>query len=174
MARQMRTRDVRYLFALLASFGLASCDALTSNEEHAFQVCEGYIAQGLRSPSTYNRVSAIAEPAEPGQTLRTVYVEYDAANAYGTAIRGAEGCIFNVAADTGEFPNRNALELGALEASAERSKKRLAELKGERKPDGLDGFIACCVSGEDRDRAIKSIRKTGGKSSPGEVKDGPP
>jgi hypothetical protein len=102
--------------------------------------------------------------------LRTVHIEYDAANAYGTPIRGVEGCIFNVAASTGEFPSKNALQLGALEASADRAKKRLAELKGERKPEDLDSLIACCVSGETRVHALKSFRETGDYNAP----DGPP
>src|SRR5688500_18848846 len=75
-----------------------------------FTVCEELIENGLRSPATYQlaRLETFDEPITKQQltsiggrsygdaalTLRKVFIEYDAANAYGTPIRGAEMCAF--------------------------------------------------------------------------------
>jgi hypothetical protein len=139
---------------------LGGCDALTSNEEHAFRVCEAHIQKQLRSPATYARVKAISAPAPDGGSIRTVHIEYDASNAYGTPVRGVEGCAFEVG-DDGEFPDRSRLELGASQAALAEAENRLAELKGERKPNDLDGLYSCCISGEARALAMKNYMDVG-------------
>lgn len=156
--KMSRSLPVSAAIALLPILG--SCDALTSNEEQAFRVCEAHIQKQLRSPSTYARVKAISDVANPGIGIRTVHIEYDASNAYGTPVRGTEGCAFEVGED-GEFPDRSRLELGASQAALAESENRLAELKGERKPNDLDGLYSCCISGEARARAMKNYMDVG-------------
>lgn len=139
---------------------LSGCDLLVSNEEQAFRICETHIKEQLRSPATYVRVKAIADVGQPGKNIRTVHIEYDASNAFGTPVRGVEGCAFEVDED-GEFPARSRMELGASEAALDRSQKLLAQLQGKRKSGDLDGLYSCCISGEARDRAMKNYRENG-------------
>lgn len=73
--------------------------------------CQDFLKGGLRSPSTYSEVSVRSEdlpmPAEnlaryqladrssPEKAgVRTVSIVYDAANAYGTPVRGVQTCHF--------------------------------------------------------------------------------
>lgn len=139
---------------------LGGCDLLTSNEEHAFRICEAHIQKQLRSPATYARVKAISAPAPVAGNIRTVHIEYDASNAFGTPVRGVEGCAFEVG-DDGKFPNRSRLEIGASQAALAEVENRLAEMKGERKTGDLDGLYSCCISGEARDKAMENFRNTG-------------
>lgn len=147
---------------IVGLFGLSisGCDALTSNEEHAFRVCEGYVKEGLRSPSTYSRVKAISNIPRQGSGVRTVHLEYDADNAFGTPVRGYEMCAFKVN-DDGDFPGKSTLELGASVAAVERSQKELLALQGKRKTNDMDQVYACCVGPEDRERGMKAFRETG-------------
>ena len=70
-----------------------------SAQSQAVQACEVFIKERLRSPSTYNRISGDSlGPAfeSDGRRVKMVTLEYDAANAYGTPIRGSQQCIFEV------------------------------------------------------------------------------
>lgn len=125
---------MRRLAMVVGALCIASCGALTSNEEHAFRVCEGYVQKQLRSPSTYQRVTAIAEFPEPGKTERTVFIEYDAHNAFGVPVRGTEGCQFRVD-EAGNFPSQGEMELAAANAA---SRAAMTKLVADMEASGLD------------------------------------
>lgn len=150
----------RLAAAALLAVALSGCDAITSNEEQAFRICEAYVKESLRSPSTYNRIKAISNIPSQGSGIRTVHLEYDADNAFGTPVRGYEMCAFKVD-DDGDFPGRSAMELGAGQAGLDRSQKRLLVLQGKRKASDMDDVYACCVSADDRDRGMKAYLETG-------------
>lgn len=150
----------RGILGLGMALTLGGCDALTSNEEHAFRVCEAYVKEGLRSPSTYARIKAISDIPRQGSGIRTVHLEYDADNAFGTPVRGYEMCAFKVN-DDGDFPGKSTLELGATVAAVDRTQKEVLALQGKRKAGDLDQVYACCVGAEDRDRGMKAYRETG-------------
>lgn len=59
--------------------------------------CEKYLLEKLRSPSTYKRIE-VSSTAVPYETPieQMVFIEYDAANAYGTPIRGRQLCKFPI------------------------------------------------------------------------------
>lgn len=130
------------LIALL----LAGC------EGREIAACEDYVKYGLRSPSTYGRVNVTTrdEPVtgpriaelggrEPrgGQSLalRTVTIEYDAQNAFGTPIRSAAQCGF-VLRD-GEIAGQQLLNSSVRLAQAKRDTRML-----QREPDPL---YPCCL-----------------------------
>ncbi|HEX8573999.1 MAG TPA: hypothetical protein VF759_14740, partial [Allosphingosinicella sp.] len=72
---------------------LCGCNPVQSQ---AVQACEVFIKERLRSPSTYKRISGDAlGPAfeNDGRRVKMVTIEYDAANAYGTPIRGSQQCV---------------------------------------------------------------------------------
>ena len=76
--------------------GLSGCNPAQSQ---AVQACETFIKERLRSPSTYKRISVDdLGPAfeSDGRRIKMLTVEYDAANAYGTPIRGSQQCVFEV------------------------------------------------------------------------------
>lgn len=62
----------------------------------AVTACENVIKRDLRSPSTYERVSADHYRL---QNSITVSIEYDAANAYGTPVRETTSCTVPFNAD---------------------------------------------------------------------------
>ncbi|MEE9433139.1 MAG: hypothetical protein V3V15_02730 [Sphingorhabdus sp.] len=72
-------------------------------ENSAVGACELFIKERLRSPSTYERVSVDFSGVSfesQGQNVKMVSIEYDAANAYGTPIRGRQQCTFEVGDDS--------------------------------------------------------------------------
>lgn len=94
----------------LAALTLAGCG------RPDVKACEIFIKDGLRSPSTYRLISMSEQdekvskpplPKEAGELermaweqdkaqhgIRSLILEYDAANAYGTPIRGHQVCTF--------------------------------------------------------------------------------
>lgn len=94
--------------AIVGMLLLAGCAA----EPPEIAECEADAQRDLRSPSTYKRIEAkrFTNPPEPGKInaarerfgleghkdadigLIDVFIEYDAANAYGTPIRSMEHC----------------------------------------------------------------------------------
>jgi hypothetical protein len=87
------------LASLVIPLMLCSCD---SAQSQAVQACEVFIKERLRSPSTYKRISGDSlGPAfeSDGRRVKMVTLEYDAANAYGTPIRGIQQCVFEVNAN---------------------------------------------------------------------------
>jgi hypothetical protein len=84
------------VLAVSTTAALSGCDAL---EDKSIKACESFIKARLRSPSTYKRIDATAYGVvikSEGKNLKTVTVDYDAANAYGTPIRGDQMCSFEV------------------------------------------------------------------------------
>lgn len=106
---------MRIWSAALIALALAGCD------KPDVKACETFIKSGLKAPSTYRRVSVTErlqsfpnwtafrsetgserktllemmgqkEPSHP--TIRIVAIEYDAANAFGVALRSGEVCAF--------------------------------------------------------------------------------
>ena len=86
---------MRY-WVLIAAMLLAGCNKA---ENDAVRACETFIKERLRSPSTYKKISDDGVgPAfkHDGRNIKMVLIEYDAANAYGTPIRGSQQCVFEV------------------------------------------------------------------------------
>lgn len=77
-------------WAWMGLFVLTGCDGLLRSE---IKDCEAQLLGELRSPSTYKRIDASSIRANNEQTVRIVY---DAANAYGTPIRGTKLCAYPV------------------------------------------------------------------------------
>jgi hypothetical protein len=75
---------------------LCSCN---SAQNTAVEACEIFIKERLRSPSTYQRITSdgLGPSFESdGRRVKMITIEYDAANAYGTPIRGSQQCTFKV------------------------------------------------------------------------------
>lgn len=156
-------------WALLLPLALLGCD------KPEVAACEVFLKGGLRSPSTYHRVSVnsydgpLGEPAltqmreedaerdrgnpewakikrgleaqtpaaqRSQDTLREVFIEYDAANAYGTPIRGAQQCGFVLR--NGELPSADSLRAKVSKAESARA---LRQLRGDDK----DPAYSCCL-----------------------------
>lgn len=105
--------------ATLALIALIGCDALLAPE---IQDCERYIKAKLRSPSTYQRISArsTAMPKERPPQVWAV-IEYDAANAYGTPIRDMQICTYpthNGRADVTKYVDHDAVTASEAAAAA--------------------------------------------------------
>lgn len=100
-----RSRLVLVVGSLAAVLGLA----LWASEGWEIAACEDFLKEGLKSSSTYRRgnvttrdeavtAARIAEltgrqpRGSEALGLRTVVIEYDAGNAFGTPIRGASRC----------------------------------------------------------------------------------
>jgi hypothetical protein len=82
----------------VATISLATA-ACNPAQQQAVQACEVFIKERLRSPSTYQQVKVDAlGPAfeSDGRRVKMLTIEYDAANAYGTPIRGTQQCVFDV------------------------------------------------------------------------------
>jgi hypothetical protein len=85
-------------------FGLmiAICAILTGcnpAKDAAVGACESFVKDRLRSPSTYKQISVDYSGVRfesNGRDVRMVNIKYDAANAYGTPIRGDQQCMFEV------------------------------------------------------------------------------
>ena len=105
------------------------------------QACEDFIRDGLRSPSTYKRMSLVSDDKQLNEEefreltklprygtytphqLREVLIEYEAANAYGTPVRGTEICAF-VLTD-GELPSKAAMKADLALAKSARTLRDL-------------------------------------------------
>lgn len=148
---------MRYVSIVAVAFALAGCDAVTSGEEIAAQACEGFIAGNLRSPSTYKRIEAVGGPHDPGEAFRFVSITYDADNAFGTPIRGAQVCAFKVDPKTGKFPSRVMLESSVSMAKAENTLREVQSLGGQKPRERPVGAFDCCVAKEDEQAALDSF-----------------
>jgi hypothetical protein len=105
---------MRYLILITAIF-LSGCNTA---EDSAVRACETFIKERLRSPSTYKKISDDGlGPSfkSDGRDVKMVVIEYDAANAYGTPIRGTQQCLFEVD-KSGKFLDQD-LEHAATMAS---------------------------------------------------------
>ena len=138
-------RGSKCAFALMALV-LAGCEA------REIAACEDYVKDGLRSLSTYRRVSVASRDEAAtaariielggrqlrgGQSLalRTVTIEYDAQNAFGTPIRNAAQCGF-VLGD-GEVAGQQLLDSKVRLANANRDGRLL-----QREPEPQ---YRCCL-----------------------------
>ncbi|MCJ8158353.1 hypothetical protein [Sphingomonas sp. LaA6.9] len=72
---------------VLGALALGGCD------KPEIKICEDFILNKLRSPSTYKRIKASG--IKVGEKY-SVTVEYDAANAYGAPIRDNQICVFGL------------------------------------------------------------------------------
>ena len=132
------------------------------------KACEAFIKEGLRSPSSYSRVSVIkgVEPIsieelqklrppssfdkllKGDRSLHLVSIEYDADNAYGTSIRGVEVCAFEMR--NGELPDSTMIDLKARQSASKRTLRQLSEAGMiEGAPPGSTNSPArfpCCLN----------------------------
>jgi len=96
------------LLAVIAALGIAISAPLWWRAVEPFsdkpevKACEKYVLGGLRSPSTYERVSAESTRVNDQQWVSLVY---DAANAYGTPLRETELCKFRIMGDQVAVPH---------------------------------------------------------------------
>lgn len=108
---------MRALVLALGALTLTACGILEPAE---IADCEQYIRGKLRSPSTYERVTAGSMFKNVGKLAQSwVIVEYDAANAYGTPIRDTQICKYpmkNGYADTSTQIDHDAELVRGIEA----------------------------------------------------------
>lgn len=126
--------------------------ALAGCEGREIAACEEFLKDGLRSPSTYRRVSLTTRdeattaqrivelggrqpPAGQSLALRTITIEYDANNAFGIPIRGAGQCGFLLR--DGSLAGQQLLDSQVRLASARRDGRML-----ERQPEPQ---YPCCL-----------------------------
>lgn len=92
---------VRFFWlALVAPAMLAGCNpAKDEAKVAATEACEIFVKERIRSPSTYVQVSVDDDGVifkDSGRDVKMVIIEYDAANAFGTPVRGSQQCVFEV------------------------------------------------------------------------------
>lgn len=136
---------------------VTGCDAFASGEEQAAQACEAFVAERLLSPSTYKRVSMAAPAHQPGEGFRFVSIRYDAANAFGTTIRGAQTCAFKVDKETGRFPDAAVMKSSASLAVARASYAETMRELGKEVPGRPVGALTCCIEDEDQKEAMAGL-----------------
>lgn len=140
---------------LTAAVLLAGCDKAD------VKACEDYILDGLRSPSTYERIEVTRSesPVAPadydriigvldgsigaavkkadlseGVAVRSLYVSYDAQNAFGAPVRNIEECKFKVVG--GKLDDATSLRTNVLLAT---NRRLLAQVNGDPPEKG------CCL-----------------------------
>lgn len=148
---------MRYYSIIALAFVLTGCEAWQSDEEQAAKACESFISDALRSPSTYKRVNATHAPHKTGAAFRYVAISYDADNAFGTPIRGAQVCAFKVDPQTGDYPHGDLMESSARLARAEMRLREAQELAGQKLPTRPIGAFDCCISTEDGTAALETF-----------------
>ena len=117
---------------------------LRDGGEEAAKVCEQHIASALRSPSTYERTKLTVSPDKDEYGTRSVFIGYDADNAFGIPIRGKEWCAFEVD-DDGSFPHSMLMDgdRGLVDANARlREAQKLSGIKVKELPVDRP---ACCI-----------------------------
>jgi hypothetical protein len=134
---------------LVASAALMpGCAERAQNE--AITVCEGEILKSLRSPSTYKQIQASVSPPEFEPKVWVVSISYDAANAFGTPVRGGYLCAFKAEAE-GNLPIKGEMELAAATAKLDAD---IALFAGTEPNSGKLDVFPCCLSKEDKSRFI--------------------
>lgn len=98
---------------ILAPLALTAC----SSDSIPVQACETAIKAVLRSPSTYRRVEA-------NDYKTSVYIQFDAANAFGTPIRSLARCEF----EKPDAPNEIDLKKFSLDGPLDRLQEINAEI----------------------------------------------
>ncbi len=69
------------------------CASCAPTESKLVAACEEVLKQRLRSPSGYTRIK-LTEGAQAQTSI--LFIEYDAPNAFGTAVRGLAKCEYDV------------------------------------------------------------------------------
>lgn len=148
---------MKELGLIAGALALAGCGAFDDGSSRAIRVCEKIVTDQLRSPSTYGRISVMTEDAVQGRGVRSIFITYDAANAFGTPVRGAQQCAFEVDPETGAFPSE--LELGTQAISAETDilEHQNEVNAGRADPDPYEALLPCCLSREVREREIAKL-----------------
>jgi hypothetical protein len=137
--------------SLLLLLMLSGCNSV---QKQAVQACEVFIREGLRSPSTYQRASVDdLGPAfeHEGRRVKMITVEYDAANAYGTPVRGSQQCVFEVN-DKGAFVDdlEHAARMASIGSDSEYSPCCLLD-KSEKLPRAASDDV-----GREADEALNA------------------
>jgi hypothetical protein len=78
-------RSAILMFVAAATIG--SC--APSKASLAQEMCEAALKSFLRSPSTYEAADVVGGSGSP-----RMFIRYDAANAFGTPVRGSASCVF--------------------------------------------------------------------------------
>jgi len=83
-----------------ACFGLTGCKNVLADAPE-IEGCRRFTMDALRSPSTYKEVSSRSErdTGANGVPIKTITLVYDAANVYGTPVRGIQRCDFVLSKD---------------------------------------------------------------------------
>ena len=148
---------MRYVSIIAMGLALSGCDTFTSGEELAAQACEAFIAEGLKAPTTYKRVSVANPPHEAGKSFRYVALTYDADNAFGTPIRGGQVCAFKVDPKTGEYPDGGLMKSYAGLAHSQKTLRDVQAMTGNKVDERPTGAFDCCVTKEDDQAALESF-----------------
>lgn len=151
----MRTNCIAVALCLAPM--LTGCEAFASGEEQAARACESFVTDQLRSPSTYNRVNVAHAPHHAGKSFRYVSISYDADNAFGTPIRGAQVCAFKVDPNSGEFPSESSMKLSASLSHSEKLLREVQEMNGQKAAKRPVAAFDCCVRDEDTQAAIDAF-----------------
>lgn len=99
----------RLAAGLAISVSLAGCDAILSPE---IKDCEQQLLRELRAPATYNRIESdttAMDHLKPPEFW--VSIKYDAANAFGTPIRGEKICRYALADNRADL--HHPIDIGA-------------------------------------------------------------
>ena len=146
------------LVLLALYLGLVGCN---SPQSHAIKACEIFIKERLRSPSTYKKVrndSIGPVFVSEGRNVKMINIEYDAANAFGTPIRGSQQCMFQVDKG-GKFSDD--IEFAAKMASiGADSKYASCCLLGESEKLSSDPVRAADEAVAAADAAMKAVKET--------------
>ena len=122
---------------------------MRNDTEESAQACESFIKGRLRSPSTYQRAELTVSPEPDADRTRSIFIKYDAANAFGTPIRGMQWCKFKVEAD-GKFPSLPELQVSLVES--ELSLRDAMKMAGQKVDDLPFGEPLCCISRSVREK----------------------
>ena len=95
-------RPEALLLVAMLPVTIGSCSEIKDWRHPEIAACRSYIQAGLRAPSTYSEQSNSTAETSDG-SIRTVSIVYDAANAFGTPIRGAEQCKFSANPSNGKI-----------------------------------------------------------------------
>ena len=140
------------LTLMVAAAAVSGCSLVEPAEWGA---CRSYLESKLKAPSTLKviKTSSVDVPY-PNPTYKAVSIEYDAANAFGTPIRGTQTCSFplrdgkpvvslyidhdsevnNVLSGTGIYDPSADLSGESLERQADRLREQASGLTNDLEP----------------------------------------
>jgi hypothetical protein len=132
--------------------GIVGLIGACSPSSEAINVCEGELMKTLRSPSTYQRVEAVASAPWEDSKFWKVSISYDADNAFGTPVRGSYFCAFKAMPD-GALPSRSAMEAAAMTSRIDGIE---ASIEGKAEVSAAEALYPCCLSRDDKKAFIAS------------------